>query len=211
MGAHSALTLAKDALKVGKRANDAAAHDLEKALQAGKDLCSSAIAVADHTLHLVQTSGLEQLAFAAAEKSLEVTKQIGDGSIAGLQATVNALEKSTEFILFTESGKAVDFIERNIKDLDPERLVVNAEHDRELVIEGVAKQLVEGLEDLLAVKSVKITGKLSSGLKGGSLKAEIVVVIDKKTYTYNLDFNLGDVDHFLKMLWDKVWKELKKL
>lgn len=211
MTAQTALKLANDTLEEGKRATDAVADKLEKALQHVKDLGDSTLHLAEHTLHLVQTSGLEQLAFVAAQKSLDLAQKAGDGSIAALQATVNGLEKSAEFLLFTASSDALDLIKKHIKDLDPERLVVDAKYDAELVIEDVAKKIIEGSENLLVVKSVTISGELSSGLRKGSLKAEIVVVIEKKTYTYNLDFDLGDSGNFLSMLWAAVWKDLKKL
>lgn len=209
--AKGALQLANDALNEGKLATAAAAKKLESALQKVEELGNSTLDTANHALKLVQTTGLEQLAFDAAQKSLDLAQMAADGSIKALQATVNGLEKSAEFVLFTASSDAVDLIKKHIKDLDPERLVVDTKYKAEFAIEGLAKDFVDGIETMLVVKSVKISGELSSGLKEGSLKAEIVVVIEKKSTTYNLDFHLGDSGSLLSTLWAAVWKDLEKL
>lgn len=209
--AQAALQLAKDALQDGIEATVTAAKKLEDALQKVKQLGNSTLDAAKDALKLVQTSGLEQLAFDGAQKSLDLAQKVADGSIKALQATVNGLEKSAEFLLFTASSDALDLIKKHIKDLDPERLVVDAKYTAEFAIEGLAKDIVEGIETLLAVKSVNISGELSSGLKEESLKAEIVVVIDKKTTTYNFDFHLADSGSLLSTLWAAVWNDLKKL
>lgn len=209
--AKEALQLANDALQDGINATVAAAKKLESALEIVKHLGNSTLDTAENAVKLVQTSGIEKLAFDGAQNSLDLAQKVADGSIKALQATVNGLEKSAEFLLFTASSDALDLIKKHIKDLDPERLVVDAKYDAELVIEDVAKKIIEGIENLLAVKSVTISGELSSGSRKGSLEAEIVVVIEKKTYTYSLDFDLGDSGNFLSMLWAAVWKDLKKL
>lgn len=210
--AKGALQIANDALNEGKLATVAAAKKLEDALQKVEQLGNSTLDAAKDALKLVQTSGLVQLLFNGAQKSLDLAQKAADGSIKALQATVNGLEKSAEFMLFTASSDALDLIKKHIQDLDPERLVVDAKYTAEFAIEGLAKDFVEGIETLLVVKSVNISGELSSGLKEEeSLKAEIVVVIEKKTTTYNFDFHLADSGSLLSTLWAAVWNDLKKL
>lgn len=123
----------------------------------------------------MQTSALEHLAFAAAQTSLDLVQKAADASIKGLQETVNGLEKSAEFLLFTATSDALDLIKKHIKDLDPGRLVVGVKYERELLIEGLAKYFLEGIESLLVVQLVKISGELSTNLSEGSLNAEIVL------------------------------------
>lgn len=86
LGAQTALDFA---LKTGKRVTDAAAHDLDQARQGGKSLCAVAVELADHNL-----TGANLRPRAAGICSLEVTQKVGDGSIAALEATLNALEFS---------------------------------------------------------------------------------------------------------------------
>lgn len=211
MAAKETLKLANEALTSGEKDINSIAAGLDKALDEANKLGTEGLTVAQVALKKVQTSGLEQAAFAFAQKTLDAAEAGVDGLLSGVQADVDGLVKCTEYVIFTASEKVLDGVHKNIKSLDPERQALEVMRSGEMVIEGVAKDLINGVEDLLAVKSVEISGQLSAALSGDSLKAEIDVLIHKTMHTYKLEFNLGETENFLKMLWDEVWNDLKKL